>query len=47
MEEYLVVEYSDKYKQGVIDFLVHIVRDEYGYDDWADYFIICHMENTY
>lgn len=38
MEELRIVEYEDKYKEEIIEFLIEIASDEFGYHEWEKYF---------
>lgn len=38
MENIKIVEYEDKYKNQIIDFLIEVAIGEFGYTEWENYF---------
>lgn len=38
LENIKIVEYEDKYKQEIIEFLINVAIGEFGYTDWENYF---------
>jgi len=37
-EKIRIIEYEEKYKEKTINFLMNIAINEFGFDDWQDYF---------
>lgn len=38
LDKIKIIQYDDKYKKQIIEFLIKITIDEFGFDDWREYF---------
>jgi GNAT superfamily N-acetyltransferase len=44
-EKVIIKEYSDEYRYDVINFLISVAVDEFGFEDWREYFLAADFLN--